>query len=121
MTDLSLFIVDSRCTLLDVTRAISANHCRCVVVVTDNKVVGVVSEGDLLRAFLRGTDIHSSVEPFINHGFHFLLKRDMLKALDVFISHGVSLIPILSSEFELQDVITLPQLLDSFRINTISS
>ena len=109
--DLTNYTVEASGTLLDVARAISANHSRCVIVVSDGKVVGVISEGDLVRALLRGTDIHSPMNPFINHAVSFLPKRDIGQALELFRKYGISLIPVLNDDLELEDVITLQQVL----------
>lgn len=114
--ELSQYTVQSSGTLLDVAQAIAINRSRCVIVINDSKAVGVISEGDLVRALLRGTDIYSSMESFIHHGFSFLLERDMDLALELFRSRGISLIPILNGAFGLEDVITIQQLLDKVKL-----
>ena len=114
--ELSQYTVQSSGTLLDVAQAIANNRSRCVIVINGSKVVGVISEGDLVRALLRGTDIYSSMESFIHHGFSFLPERDMVLALELFRSRGISLIPILNEAFGLEDVITIQQLLDKVKL-----
>jgi CBS domain-containing protein len=109
--ELKKFTVDSKGTLLDAAQAISANRSRCVIVMTGKKAVGVISEGDLVRALLRGTDIYSSMQTFVNHSIFFLPNCDMVQALKLFQVHGISLIPILNDYMELEDVITLNQIL----------
>jgi len=114
--DMSKYIVGSNGTLIDAAQAIAANRSRCVVVINGGKAVGILSEGDLLRILLRGTDIHSSLLPFINHGFTFLQSRNMSQALGLFRSRGISLIPILNEDLELEDVITIQQMLDEVEL-----
>lgn len=114
--DLSYYTVESNGTLLDAAQAIASNHSRCVVVVDHGKVIGVLSEGDLVRALLRGTDIYSPMQPFIHHGIVFLEQREMGRALALFRSHGISLIPILDEELKLHDVITLNELLTQVQL-----
>lgn len=109
--DLNRYTVESSGTLLDAAEAIASNRSRCVVVMNGGKAVGVISEGDLVRALLRGTDIYSPMQSFIHHGISFLSERDMAKALELFRTRGISLIPILNDELRLEDVITLQQLL----------
>ena len=109
--ELSQYTVKSSGTLLDASKTIAANRSRCVIVVKDGKSLGIISEGDIVRALLRGADIHSPMESFIHHGIFFLPERDMARALDLFRSHVISLIPILNEELELVDVITLQQIL----------
>lgn len=114
--DLSQYIVESSGTLLDAAHVIAANRSRCVIVMNGGKAVGVISEGDLVRALLRGTDIYSPMQSFIHHAISFLPKRDMTQALELFRMRGISLIPILNDELELVDVITLQQLLAQVRL-----
>lgn len=114
--DLGYYSVESNGTLLDAAQAIARNHSRCVVVVDHGKVVGVLSEGDLVRALLRGTDIYSPMQPFVHHGIVFLEEKDMSRALALFRSHGISLIPILDKALKLQDVITLNELLTQVQL-----
>jgi CBS domain-containing protein len=108
---LNLYTVESNGTLLDAAKAIAKNRSRCVVVMNSKKLVGVISEGDLIRALLRDTDIHSKMDPFIQHGIFFLYERNMVKALEIFRTHGISLIPIVNSELGLEDVITIQDIL----------
>jgi CBS domain-containing protein len=114
--DLNQYIIESNGTLLDAAQAISANRSRCVIVMSAGKAVGVISEGDLIRALLRGTDIYSPMQPFIHHGISFLPKRDMAQALELFRTRGISLIPILNDELGLKDVITLQQMLSQVKL-----
>ena len=114
--DLSQYTVESSGTLLDAAQAIAANRSRCVIVMSGGKAVGVISEGDLVRALLRGTDIYSPMQSFIHHGISFLAKRDMAQALELFRTRGISLIPILNEELGLEDVITLQQLLAQVKL-----
>lgn len=109
--DLSKYTVESSGTLLDVAQALASNLSRCVIVISDNKSMGVISEGDLVRALLRGSDIYSPLQSFINHGFSFLPERNLTQALELFRTRGISLIPVLDDGMFLKDVITLQQVL----------
>jgi CBS-domain-containing membrane protein len=48
---------------------------------------------------------------FIHHGFRYLERKDYAKALELFQSHGISLIPVLDQSLALKDVITLTDML----------
>lgn len=109
--DMSYYVIDASGTLLGAAKAIAKNQSRCVVVVDRGKAVGVISEGDLVRALLRGTDIYSPLQPFIHHGFVFLEKKDSRRALELFRTHGISLIPVLDEDFTVKDVITMNDIL----------
>ena len=97
--------------LIDAIQAIKENQSRCIIVKSNEKVVGVISEGDIMRALLQGVDIHSPVQNWISHDFKFLHSLDYQQALDLMSKHGISMIPILDNKFMLLDVITLVELL----------
>lgn len=114
--ELSQYTVESSGTLLDAAQAIAANRSRCVIVMSGSKAVGIISEGDLVRALLRGVDLYSPMQSFIHHGISFLPDRDMALALELFRTRGISLIPILNNQLGLEDVITLQQLLAQVKL-----
>jgi CBS domain-containing protein len=88
---------------------IEMNHSRCVIVVNNNnKVVGVLSEGDVLRAILKGVSIKSPVKNVMAPNFKYLLAKDDEKIMKWF-KKGITLIPILSDDNKLKDIVVLTQ------------
>jgi CBS domain-containing protein len=111
--DFSDFVVAHGATLLDAAEVIEHNHSRCAVVVEDDKVVGVISEGDIMRALLHGVDVRAPLADFVNHSFKFLDSPDRARALKLFQQFGIALIPVLDGEFHLTGVVTLREILKS--------
>ena len=114
--DLSDYVLDRGSTLLDAAQVIERNRSRCAVVVADVKVVGVIAEGDLLRAMLQGSTIYANVKNFIKLDFKYLKNRDEEAALSLFKVHGFTLIPVLDDDFHLIDVILISDILDKVRL-----
>ena len=114
--DLNQFTIDLNGSLVDAAYAINKNHSRCVLTVNNSKVEGIISEGDILRALLKGTDINAPMRPFIREGFYFLKKRKISEALKIVRLRGISLIPILNDNMELVDVITLQMLISELNL-----
>lgn len=84
---------------------IEMNHARCVIVINQfNKAVGVISEGDVLRALLKGVNLKSSVSNILNPSFKYLMEKDEEKILALF-RKGITLIPILNEQGELVDIV----------------
>ena len=97
-------------TLLEAAKAIEKGTNRTVLVVDSldtMKVMGVLSEGDVLRALIRGTDIHSPMKEFVRVQFRYLTEPDDKKALDLFAAHGISLLPIVDKNMHLKAVVTI--------------
>lgn len=106
------YVVSVDALLRDAIQSIDKNRSRCVIVINkDYKVLGVISDGDILRNILSGVDIYSPIRNSLNINFKFLHIYDKKAALEIIKSHGVSLIPILNENFILQDVITVDDLL----------
>ena len=105
------------CTLLQAVHCIQSNNSRAAIVINNidnkNKVVGVISEGDIMRALLHGSDIHSMLTQFIKHDFKYLNQKNYKDALELFKTYGISLIPIIDDDLFLSDVITLSDLFEN--------
>jgi CBS domain-containing protein len=108
---LELFTVDINSTIYQALERIQLNKSRCVLVVERGKVLGTCSEGDVVRALLRGSSVYTPLVDVLNPAFIYLTMRDLAKAQELFARHLLSLIPIVDSEFQLKDVITLGDLL----------
>lgn len=107
MNLLSNFLISESATIEDAIALIQKNNSRCVIVSgRDRKVVGVFSEGDVLRAVLAGVDIHTPLRGLIKPSFQYLQTRDLTAARKMLLT-GTTLIPVVNEEFELESVITL--------------
>lgn len=112
---LLVYVIEDSARLIDAAQAIIRNKSRCGIVVSVGKVVGVISEGDILRALLKGVDLHSSIDPWTNRGFRFLASKDYGAAHRIMAEKGAALVPVLDEEFQLVDVITALDLLKWLR------
>ena len=52
MKDFKNYIISDDSTLIVACEAITKNKSRCVLIESKNKIIGIVSEGDIIRAFL---------------------------------------------------------------------
>ena len=107
------YIISQNSTLIMACDAISKNKSRCVLIENKKKIIGIVSEGDIIRAFLMGADINSRVKDYINLSFIFFYKKDLNKAKLIFKKKQITLIPILKNNMKLADLITLNDILES--------
>ena len=108
---LLMYVIEDDARLIDAAQTIVNNQSRCGVVVSGDKVVGVISEGDVLRALLKGAEIHSAVRTWTSHSFRFLASRDHEIAHRIMADTGIVLLPVIDEGFHLIDVITSVDLL----------
>lgn len=111
MSRLSDFSIPDSSTLLQAVEKIQKNQSRTVMVVRDDIVVGVVSEGDVMRALLRGVSVHTPLSEFAPRSFKYLRSSSEREAFEIFRKHAVSMVPVVDDNFRLVDVITLEHLI----------
>ena len=109
--NLAAYTINATSTLLDAAAKMNANRARTVLLVEDGKLTGLVSEGDVMRALLRGVDTTTLALAAVNRSFRFLTSRDEAAAFEMFQAHAFGLVPVVDEEFRLVDVITLDQVL----------
>ena len=80
---------------------------RDLLVVKKDKVIGALSEGDVLRSILDGTQLFYSIKKIYNRNFKYLTKYDRKKAIQYFHRYNFHLIPIVSKSFKLINVVTI--------------
>lgn len=107
--DLSKYKISDNKLIEQAIEMIELNATRCVIVHNGaDKVIGIVSEGDILRAILKGISIMSPVKQIMNMNFVYLKEKDDDKILSMFKS-GITLIPILNENFKLIEIVELVQ------------
>ena len=119
--NLSDYTIGSGATLIDAVAKMNKNRSRTVMVVDDGKLTGLVSEGDVMRALLRGVHTSVPVSEVANRSFRFLDRVDEAAAFRLFKDHSFGLVPVVDEAFRLVDVITLDQVLARVRWPTDAS
>lgn len=102
------YCVNKEYTIKETIDKIDATHDRAALVVNnDNKVIGIVSQGDIIRALSAGKSLYARIDSIIQNSFLYLSRRDMKKACDIFKKKKITLLPIIDNEYNLVDVVTL--------------
>ncbi len=83
----------------DLIRKIAIGHERTILVINnDNKLIGVVTQGDILRAIWNGAEIQSSAEICINYNPLTLNEEDdPSTAVKIFAETGALVIPVVDA------------------------
>lgn len=110
--DLQRYTLNPQMTLLEAASVIVANASRCAFVLSEGKVIGTLSEGDILKALLKNVSPYAPIETCINHSFKFLTKRSNEDALKLIREHAITLIPVVDKNMTLKDIITLKEALE---------
>jgi CBS domain-containing protein len=86
-------------TIYDLVRQILNSHERTAIIVeNDNKLIGIVTEGDVLRALWSGIGMESPIAQCINFNPITVNETELnenLKVINWFVKNGVLVIPII--------------------------
>ena len=108
MEDLAQFCVNSDGIVKDAMSVIKRSHNRCAIVLNDDdKVVGVISEGDIIKLLTNGLTIYAPLSNVVQPSFKFITEYDLDAAKQLIRLYGISLVPVVSDEFRLIDIITV--------------
>lgn len=105
------FKIESNSTILEAIDKISLNSYRTVIVVEKEKVLGVLSEGDILKVILKNIDLKANIKIAMNKSFKFVKIGQEHKAKEIFKKHLVGIVPVLNKKMELIKIIKINQII----------
>lgn len=112
MKKLDLITVQKNENLSAILEKIYNTNSRTLIVLNKKKVVGVISEGDIIKTLIYERSLNISVEKIMNKSFKFLNSNDLIKAKKIFKNSGVGLIPIINKNMEIKTYITIVDIID---------
>jgi CBS domain-containing protein len=116
MADLESYTIASAATLLDAVEKILGNKSRCVCVLEEERVIGVFSEGDVMRALLKDTNPYAVLSAIVKPSFMYLQSENYPRALEIIRQHLITLIPVVDADFRLKKVITIGDVLSRMEL-----
>lgn len=106
-SNLKKYCINEDETIMTAVEKIQLIQERDLLVVKKDKVIGVISEGDILRSILDGIQLFYSIKKIYNKNFKYLTKFDRKKAIQYFYKYDFHLLPIVNKSFKLIDVVTI--------------
>jgi CBS domain-containing protein len=116
MKDLENFLIDESASLKNALVKIKNNKSRHVFVTLKQtqKIIGVISEGDIIHSFLKGYDLHSRVSDIHNTNFIYLDEsdKDNKEKIISILKKGILIIPVLDFNLNVVDIINYIEYID---------
>ena len=113
MEDINSLTIYEEATIMDAIKGLSITKNRCLLVMSKNKkLLGVISEGDILRGISKGINIYSSISNIYKKDFKYLTKNSKSEALKLFKRFGITLIPIVDKNLYISEIITITEMLE---------
>lgn len=107
------YCISENYTIYEAIAIIEQSKERNVFVVNvQNKIIGVLSQGDVLKAILDGVGMHVKITKIYNKSFIYLKEKDIDKALKFVKNKNISLVPVINDYFELIDIITINDMIN---------
>lgn len=103
------FILNFDSNLIDACLKIQANDCRAVAIEKNGKLFGVLTEGDIIRAFIDGARNVSEIRDYVNISPRTFLRNTPnidIKFMQGFME-GITLVPIVDEQTEILGVKTI--------------
>lgn len=95
-------------TIKEAIEHIDRNRDRVAIVRNlEKKVIGVVSQGDIIRALISGKSLYTRVERILRSNFLYLNENDIEEAYKLFRKIKITLLPIVDDEFYLTGIINM--------------
>lgn len=102
------YCISQNYTIKEAIDSIDAGTKRVAIVLDEEeRVVGIISQGDIIRALAQGMDLYSRVAAILRPNFYYLNEKDMKAAYAVFKGKSITLLPVVGEDFRLLDVITI--------------
>ena len=109
----NLILIDFDKNIQDALEIIILNKSRTIFISKNNKVVGTISEGDILRALFEKKNLQTPLKNIINKNFKYLDKdsHSLNLAKKIFKKYSVLVVPVINekgalvSVYNIEDVI----------------
>tara|TARA_B100000780_G_C20823545_1_gene327246 strand:- start:81 stop:428 length:348 start_codon:yes stop_codon:yes gene_type:complete len=108
MNNKESLLINDNASIKEALIIIKNNKSRHALVTSDgSRIIGIVSEGDIINALLKGSDLSSRLSPIANRSFIFLNEDDINDRNKILsrLNQGILIIPILDKEMNLVDII----------------
>ena len=102
------YVIRESYPLREAMESFEENHERVILVENEKgKLIGTVSQGDIIRALVAGINLYAQVKQIVKPSFLYLRERNLEKAYEIFRLKKVTLIPVVDDEARLVSIITL--------------
>lgn len=97
--------------IIDVMKAIDENGKRMALVAEDERLIGIVSDGDIRRHILNSGNLNESVDHIMNQKPIVMIGEDKATARSIFEDNKINVLPVVDNDGKLLKVLFLEDVL----------
>jgi mannose-1-phosphate guanylyltransferase/mannose-6-phosphate isomerase len=106
-TTVGRYTIDADSSILAALKKMDENALRNLIVQSNNEVVGVLADGDVRRALLRGCSLEDKTSSAMNASYIYLNEGDApQRIIDTFQNDAIGIVPIINGSRQLKNVLT---------------
>ena len=106
------YSINQNASLKEAIKKISSNIYKTLVILNTKKVVGILSEGDIIRAMYNNVNYISPVNKYMTTHFRFISKKNEVdKVINFYKKYNISIVPVCDKSFNLNDIILIPEII----------
>lgn len=123
ITKVFIDVIDSSSTVLDAIKAIDASKIKIVAVgdETNSSILGMISDGDIRRAFLAGALMESPVRDYAHRNYHYISDEFQTQEAQKYLDNGLKAIPIGNTVLEPRKVLAFAYNTDKVHTEQLSA
>ncbi|MBU3181568.1 nucleotidyltransferase family protein [Clostridium psychrophilum] len=103
--DISKILINKEISIRDAIEKLDKSTKRIALIMEDNKLVGVVTDGDIRRWILKNGDLSYKVELIMNHSPIVLTPTNIHHANEIMMNKHIEAIPIVDENKEVVDIV----------------
>lgn len=103
--DITSLFVEKDISIREAIEKLNKIGTKIILVVEDNKLIGVMTDGDIRRWILKGGNITSTVENIMNKSPKFVYSEDKYLASNLMRKYKIEAMPVLSENKEILDIV----------------
>ncbi|MDI3540980.1 MAG: hypothetical protein PWP66_518 [Thermosediminibacterales bacterium] len=105
-------IISKDITIIEAMRKLDISARKILLVVENDRLCGVITDGDIRRCILKNGDLNEKVEQIMNRNPITLSLRNREKALSLMLKHNIEAIPLVDDEGLLKSIVFWNELAD---------
>ena len=101
------YTINENSSIIDSMTKINSNKKGFLIVLSNEKVCGVITDGDIRRHIIKTQNINDTINSIYTRNFTYLTTTDgFMKVVEYFKENNIKFLPILNEDNELSNIIT---------------